>query len=185
MSISVQPISGSSRRRGASIQSWRATSPRALLDHLYERNPEFSRDQLLKRFEECVRERDDFIKSIIEYWFTNNYNSLLRLRESAIRERGGVGLGTSPEVVAVREKAAREARETITKAVEKRARLMLLDMVMLNGKRLRACTGEECRVLSKTAGRWLAAIAREVGAKKKVGEVLSEDRLHELYEAAA
>jgi hypothetical protein len=164
-------------RKGASVQSWRASTPRALLEHLVEAHGLEDRAFLLRKFEETARQNDGLLSTIVEYWFTNNLNSLIAAQQRATPQNVA-------QVAAIREKATSEVRETVTRAVEARARLMLLDLKMANGKRLRACTGAECRALSATMGRWLAAIAKEVPAKQKVGEALTEDRLHELYEAA-
>jgi hypothetical protein len=173
----VQPSNGTLRRRGASVQSWRAATPRAVLEQLVEVHGTRDRAGLLRKFEEHVRANDSLLSTVVEYWFTNNLNSLIAAQQRATPQHAA-------QVAAIREKAARDVRETVTKAVEARARLMLLDLKMPNGKRLRACTGAECRALSATTGRWLAAIAKEVPAKQKVGEAITEDRLHELYEAA-
>lgn len=173
----IEPINETAKLRGATVQSWRASSPRALLERLVAVHGFEDREQLLRIFEEHVRGNDALISTIIEYWYTNNLNSLIAAQHRAKPEE-------ALQMASVREKANREARETVTKAIEHRARLMLLDLMMPNGKRLRACTGEECRSLSKTVGQWLVAVAKEVPAKKRVGEALSEDRLHELYEAA-
>lgn len=182
--------SRSSGRRGVFVQSWRETTPRSLLDRIAKgfipigkegsdaaTAVELARDAILKEFREELFNREDLLDGVILWWFTNNFESLLRLLR-----------GADPKTPEASKKAVAAITNGLDKAMDKRAtekaRIMLLDLKMPNGKRLRACTGAECLSLSKTYGRWLAAIAREVPEKKKVGEAVSEDRLHELYEAA-
>jgi len=170
---------------GAFRSSWRAKNPRALLEQIVadaprqkgqtEREYEAS---LLAIFEEAARMTGgELISTIIEYWFTNNYRSLVR---SATK--------SDPEVVKLRkleaEKVQQSVREAVHKKIKAEARVMLMDMMMPNGKRLRACTGNECRKLSNSVGYWLSMIGNSIGPTQKVGEALSEDKLHEFYEAS-
>jgi CheY-like chemotaxis protein len=157
--------------RGATIQSWKASNPRELLAFVVNGNDGKSRDELLHLFNRAVRENDEILDTLIEYWFNNNFKSLERLSEPSQREA----------LKRARDEKASEFRAAINDAVERKARIMLMDIMMPNGKRLRACTGDECRELSKSTGRWLAAVSREMKPKQKVGEALTEDRLHELW----
>ena len=150
---------------------------RALLEHLIAIHGTDNRERLLILFDEQLRERDDLLNVVIEYWFTNNLGAYLTAKERAKPEEVA-------RVAQIRKEAASETRAKIHRAVEAKARLMLLDQVMVNGKKLRACTGEECLAMSKTYGRWLAAVAKEVPPATKVGEALSEDSLHHLLERA-
>jgi hypothetical protein len=45
----------------------------------------------------------------------------------------------------------------------------------------RDCTGEDCAKLGPAMGAWLSRIAAEVKPRQKVGDVLSEDRVRELF----
>lgn len=181
--------SRTSGRRGAFVHSWRETTPRSLLDRIARQfvpagkegsdaatAVELARDAILKEFRDELLVREDLLDGVILWWFTNNIESFIRLLKGQDPKRGEAD-----------RKAAAAIKNGLDKAMDKRAtekaRIMLLDLKMPNGKRLRACTGGECLSLSKTYGRWLAAIAREVPEKQKVGEAVSEDRLHELYEA--
>jgi hypothetical protein len=62
-----------------------------------------------------------------------------------------------------------ETKTKLDEHIEKRAKLILLDLLMPNGKALRDCTGTDCRKF----GGWFSRIADRVGSKK-VGDVLSE-----------
>ena len=57
--------------------------------------------------------------------------------------------------------------------------IMLLDLMLPNGKLLRDCTGVECRA----AGGWLVKIADRVG-DGVVGEVLSENEALSIFNGA-
>jgi hypothetical protein len=160
--------------RGATFQSWKASSPRELLASIVNGNDGKSRDELLLLFNRAVRENDKILDTLIEYWFNNNFKSLKRLSEQPEPSQREATKRAKDEMAA-------ELRAAVNDAVERKARIMLMDIMMPNGKRLRACTGDECRELSKSTGRWLAAVSREMKPKQKVGEALTEDRLHELW----
>lgn len=164
---------------GAKVQSWHKANPRDLLKRLLDehRADAISFDQTLKKkvlaaFRDAVREDEDYLDPIIEYWFSNNYHSLIE----APREV------TTP---AQRSQMRQSVVETVKKAVERRiveeAKIALLDMVLPNGKSLRDCTGKECAALGPKIGGWLTRVAGEIGPRQKVGSALTEDRLQALY----
>lgn len=71
--------------------------------------------------------------------------------------------------------------------VKAEMRARLLDLLMPNGKPLRDCTGTECEQFGKAdeqRGRWLQRVAEEVGADKRVGDVLDEPKLKALMRTA-
>jgi hypothetical protein len=84
-------------------------------------------------------------------------------------------------------KAYRRRKPTITlsdeevAAAEQRfAKILLLDFVLPNGKKLRDCTGSECAA----AGGWLLKVAERVGADAIVGDKLSEVQVAKIFVAA-
>jgi hypothetical protein len=95
-------------RKGASVQSWRASTPRAVLEHLVEVYGLETAPVLLRKFEEHVRANDSLLSTIVEYWFTNNLNSLIAAQQRATPQHAA-------QVAAIREKATRDVRETVTK----------------------------------------------------------------------
>lgn len=155
--------------QGAKRQSFHEASPRGLLMKLMGVNPNMPESNLLRLFREKVKEAtdegDDYISPIIEYWFAPNYKSLLNLQRPPAKRQAA--------------KAARKAEiDEIKSTVKERiARMVLLDVVLPNGKRLRDCTGKECA----KAGGWFAKIAGKVKPTEIVGKVLSETQVRSLY----
>ena len=152
---------------GAKRQSFRKASPRDLLRQMVEENKHSSEKTLHKKFATAVRNDDDYLDAIIEYWFANNYRSLVHKPEHVVRV----------------EHQQRNARvETIKERVKIAAtRMVLLDMVLPSGKSLRDSTGKEC----KKAGGWLTKVAALLKPTQKVGDVLSESKVKELFRGAA
>src|SRR6187549_1357867 len=84
-------------KRGASSQSWRTANPRGLLGSLITKFPKKEgqsendyREQMLDTFSNLALNNNKMLLSIIEYWFTNNYRSLLaaqQVDENVVRER--------------------------------------------------------------------------------------------------
>ena len=161
---------------GAKRQSWRSASPRDLLKRLIEEHPRYSESRLLERFEEMVKEdgTGEYLSAIVEYWFANNYRSLT-LNAATPEQRAAARQNISDAVAVIKKKVQRKIQEKAT--------AILLDMVMPNGKQLRACTGQECAAFSKTVSPFLARIAAAVKPMDVVGEVLSEAHVRDMYAA--
>lgn len=149
---------------GAKVQSWRRANPRELLRRLLDENPNDDKAALFEIFWSEISEEasTDLLKSVAEYWFANNYHSLTG--HAAVRP-----LARKSEIKAL-----------IEKRIIEEARVMLLDMMMPNGKYLAQCTKEECTVF----GGWLKAVASKLTPNQEVGAVLSEDELRAIYSEA-
>jgi response regulator RpfG family c-di-GMP phosphodiesterase len=96
---------------------------------------------------------------------------LRALQEEQIREQ---------RTAQKRERAA-QVRSRVAERVREEAERILLDLEMPNGKLLRDCTGRDC----KRFGGWYQRFAEKVGPRKPVGDVLSEQDVRKLYDAAA
>jgi hypothetical protein len=122
-------------------------------------------------FNEALQEDgEDYIETIIEYWFANNYHSLVVPRLAVQDERRAAYNG-----------AVENIREQLKKRINEGAAIVLLNMTMPNGKRLADCTGSECIVLRRDIGGWLGRVARRVKPDETVGATLSEQQLQALY----
>lgn len=148
---------------GAKRQTWKRASPRDLLKRLMDENGRASEQAIQRKFTVAVRDDEDYIDAIIEYWFANNYRSLVHKQ---------------PQVT----QAARAEHAALAEVIKEKikvaaARMVLLDMVLPNGKPLRDSTGKDCA----KAGGWLSKIAAEIKPTQKVGEALSEAEVQKLF----
>lgn len=160
--------------QGAKRQTFHKSSPRGALMELINENPSASEDRVLKLFAERVKEGsdEDYISPIIEYWFAHNYPSLMKgARPPALR------------VVAREAAVAKDAeiQEKVIFRIKEEARMILLDMVLPNGKALRDCTGRECERLGNKVGAWLGKVAGKIKPNETVGDVLDEAAVRKLY----
>lgn len=146
---------------GAKVQSWSGANPRDVLNRIIEAMPGASRESVLAALRDAVKEpaAELHLDAIIEYWFANNYRALTEPRRPPA--------GPSTAMVA-------EAKATIKQRAE---RMVLLDMILPNGKALREATGRDC----KRAGGWLRAIAQRIKPNERVGDVLTESDVRKLY----
>lgn len=160
---------------GAKRQSYRTPNPRTMLLQMMEQNRGKSESALLDLFMEQVKEDDDCLGVIIEYWFTNNYRSLRQQQRSPV-ERQRV----QQQTVAMTEAVTQRIKQRIRQEAE----IMLLDMILPNGKPLRECTGRECARLGPKIGGWLTSVAKAVKPDQVVGESLSERDVQRLYSKA-
>lgn len=159
---------------GAKRQSWSGTNPRDLLKSVMDENPGADRPVIFKLFRERLREdneSEDYVDTIIEYWLANNYYSLVGPSRS---------IQATTRIGAVTE-AANEIRTRVASKIKESAKIVLLELVMPNGKQLRECTGKECRELSARVGEWLLHVSERVKARQTVGDVLTEADLQEIY----
>ena len=156
---------------GAKVQSWEYHNPRALLADIIDGNLGLSKKEMLEVFRERVLEDEEngYINTIIESWFSNNYNSLIRRPQDGIVS--AYERKTTQQNVAV----------IVEKHIERRAKIILLDLLMPNGKELRDCTGKDCGKLGPKVGKWLWKIAEKVKPNQKVGDALSESQVRKLY----
>jgi hypothetical protein len=100
----------------------RKASPRDVLMRLLKEHPASSKEELRRLFTDEVIDDPDHIDAIIEYWFANNYRSLVRK-------------AMSPEEQAKRAEERRIEREELKAEIKRRAtRMVLLDLAMPNGK---------------------------------------------------
>jgi hypothetical protein len=155
---------------GAKRQSWEKDNPRELLRRLIERHPENSRKRHLAEFKKLIANRESYWNTIVEYWFSNNYSSLIDPPDQEERQSRAL------------EKQA-ELQTRLEQEIEARVKIALLDMVMPNGKALRECTGKECRHFSSKIGAWLLRVAKQIKPTDRVGDVLTEKQLRKLYGA--
>ena len=157
---------------GAKRQSMKRGSPRDLLKRLIEDNSGLGEPDILKLFRSEVLDNPDMVDAIVEYWYANNYRSL------TIRPVVASEFKAKARVQAKAETAKRV--EVLTKIVKARAqRMVLLDMVLPNGKPLRDSTGKDCA----KAGGWLSKIAAKIKPNEVVGKTLSETQVRRLMGA--
>jgi hypothetical protein len=107
-----------------------------------------------------LREDDDYFLAAAEYAFDNALRALHN------------------------EKKQRPATKQASKSAAIHARLVaqikgrvLLKLKMPNGKELRNCTGDECSHF----GGWLKRIAIVIGPDNRVGDILSEAEVRDIY----
>jgi hypothetical protein len=163
--------------QGAKRQSWREANPRAGLKDLIDKNPDASEDEVLQlQWDTVTRgvafkkpENESMFRTIFEYWFTNNYRSLVT--ERAPRKPRAA---SQPAVQGqAAEQHVDRLRQSLTKKVEEKAQLLLLDLIMPNGKSLRENTKEDC---ANTSG-WMAKLAARLKPGQTVGAALSEKQV--------
>ena len=73
------------------------------------------------------------------------------------------------------------SKQEVTATVERLANVVLLDLILPNGKALRNSTGKECR----QAGGWLTKIADRVGDRGVVGATLDEPEIAAIFANSA
>lgn len=133
---------------GAKRQSYRY-SGRQHIANLMKRHPGLSRMELLEKFLTILRSDATLIDSVGEYYFDNNFRSLMK------------------------KKSRRRPIKDEVAEVESIIRRGLLDFVTPIGKRLADCTGAECVKL----GGWFERVGRVAGLKNRVGDVVTNDEL--------
>jgi hypothetical protein len=141
-------------QKGATRLSWSQFGPRDLLAQLADEHPKASRERLRQLFSDAVRADDRWLDGCVEYAFTNSINALENQR---VRD--------------ARQPAARPS-DVAKKMVPEAMKVLLLNMEMPNGKRLRYCTGREVAKF----GSFYTKIAKKAGAKR-IGEVYDEAQL--------
>jgi hypothetical protein len=145
---------------GASfIAHERELNPRDIIIELTKMYPEEDRAALFARFREEIKDHEDYQRKIDWYFFVNMHDYLTTRRNSPSGQARAVQKNAEHDVV-------KDLKQQIVQ-------LVLLDLMLPNGKVLREATGADCA----KAGGWFAAIAKKVKPKQVVGAVLSEEQL--------
>jgi hypothetical protein len=152
-------------RQGAKLQSYSDDDPRPMLLHLTQQYPDASDNELFDLFVEALNghpQRDGFLQTIIRSWARNTLTSIRRTQRS-------------------RRSSTKSAR---AKVAERTAKVLVLNLVMPNGKRLGDCTGAECLRMSAESsllGKRLAKIGKRVPPRQQVSKVLDNDEAAALW----
>lgn len=167
---------------GAKRQTVRSANPRALLADLMERNHSASERTIFEDCWDLFKSREDFeepsdpslFKTIFEYWFANNYRSIVlgapetrSLRRSEVTRK--IGTLTT------------DYADRIEQAIEHKAKVTLLRLLMPNGKKLADCTGSDCESMAAEVGQFLSALAAALSPQETVGSKFTEASLQDLY----
>jgi hypothetical protein len=158
--------------QGAFRQTWRKGNPRSLLQTIIEKNPKADLEEIYSLFWNEIEGDKQLLMACVSYWLDLNYKAILRADESKQQPLGRTAHPVSadePPVVA-------KLRERI----EHEATLVLLELVMPNGKPLGDCTGTQCRKF----GGLFAQLAKHVPRQKTVRSVLKEADVQKLWQAA-
>src|SRR6516164_1704973 len=108
--------------------------------------------------------------NIFSTTFSNRYTTVSRASVHQSKQR-------KPPEPPERERAHSVKRQ-LKARVQEEAKLILLDLLMPNGKTLRNCTGADCECF----GGWFTRLAKHVPAKKLVGDVLNERDVRKLWQ---
>ena len=143
---------------------------------MIERYPTKPESELKAKFSEKVIDDPDQIDAIIEYWFANNYRSLIQQKEKT-----EVTPEQKQEKIVADKATIEEAKAALKTQV---TRLVMLDLQVAvrrnKTKRLRDCTGAEC----SKAGGWLSAIAKAIKPTDIVGKTLTEAQVRKCWRTA-
>jgi hypothetical protein len=146
--------------RGHTRSTWRdVTHLRGMLLMLIARHPDASRDEL----EGFYLAEAEMVPALVDEALRRAFDNDLAQINKAPRPR------KPPQSV---------SEDAVAEAVEKVRTIVLLDLVQPNGKKLRECTGAECR----KAGGWLVKVAERVGDDGVVGAKLSEAEVVSILE---
>jgi hypothetical protein len=139
----------------ATRQSWSRTNIRVIYSEIKKSKPRAAHTELVKLLAERMREDDDALMAAADYVITN--------------------CEEAEEGYANRAKYKKRAQDAEHTADDIKNHIILLNLEMPNGKRMRYCTGTELASFGKGYQR----IARKVGSKM-VGSVLDEKQVRAL-----
>jgi hypothetical protein len=162
----------------ATKQTWKGDPIRLAVLRLRNEHPRASRQDINKYLAEAAREDDDLLVAIATYAGDLTQNAIedderrKRRREQEQERRSS--------------EKAEKAEQQIQQAAEKIvARVLYLNELMPNGKRMRHCTGGEMIAMGREhqdVGRKWCKIGEKTGKTKAVGQVLDEKAIKALME---
>lgn len=174
-------------KTGASKQSWRKHNARALLHKMMDeaKDPhdgkvlfkDFLAVVLPRAVRDAFENEEDELRlvAIIEYWFTNNHDSMVSLYPRPGDEKRKAAAQKA------RIEKQEKIREAVRERIEEKAEALLLEWITPNGKAVGDCTGAEIRQFGNKVAPWLAKIATRVKPSEIVRNVLSEADVRKMW----
>lgn len=150
--------------QGRKVESWNPVDGRSIVKTVIEAHGDLDQPAQFEAFWNMVKDNEAILRSVAQYYFANTSRSL---------------------VVPPAPRAARPLIEAMKAEIKARAtKMVLLDLMLPNGKKLRDTTGGECADLGVKVGAWLANLAARVPVDELVGQVLEETEVRQIYEGA-
>jgi hypothetical protein len=149
---------------GAKQQSYYSQSPRAVLVRALEEFPDKPESEIFDVVLRRLQTDEDLMEAVVKYWFANELNN--------VRRRAA-----TPAEKIQRQAQVRAVSDQIIDRINERVRIILSEMVMPSGTRLRDSTREECA----SAGGWFTKLAAGMQDDQRVGDVFGEDQLRNIY----
>lgn len=150
---------------GAKRQTFHSASPRAVLLDIVERYPRESNEKLFDIAFEMLSETPGCLRAVAEYWFANEMRNILRGQPKQMRHTTTVAQKTA------------ELKEKLQQHIDRRVQIILSEMLMPSGVRLRDSERDECA----RAGGWFSMIADSLADGQRVGDVFDEEHLRRIY----
>lgn len=146
-------------RQGAKRQSFSEKSPRTVLLKIIAEHPHETRQDMeviLDLFWQTIHKNEAHLRTICDYWGVNNYTAIVHV--------------TQPRNQLKENEEVSNIKSSIL------SKIILLDWILPNGKKLRDCTKTDCT----KAGGWLLKVGKKLKTRQTVGQVFSEEQLHNL-----
>lgn len=150
----------------ATRQTWRVKTVRELVAEIIRENDAADEARIRREFRERVKDDNEYFLAVADYAFDAAWRALTTHRNSP----------TAEDRALKAERVAADAKEYARKVASIKDQVMLLNLEMPNGKRMRFCTGSEMAEFGKA----YTKIAKRVGSTKLVGSVLSEQDVRRL-----
>jgi hypothetical protein len=157
---------------GAKRSSFRSVNLKEAVLRIIDDNPSGPETRWRELFWEFVRDKEDYLEALTAYVCDLLIRQILDDRFKHSRPND-----TKKKTREKEEQAATEAKTKLRERIVREAQIMLLDLMMPNGKTLANCTGADC---GRFEG-WYAKLKAKVPARKKVGDVLSEGEVRKVW----
>lgn len=138
------------------------------------RNPDASRKEAFRYFLTEVQRDPQYLVLMAEYYFDHQFkeNEPVQIGDSTV-------LSATPEKLRRLEKAKvrrAETKDMVEKEVKRLNTVILMSLVLPNGKKLRDATGAECA----KAGGFYTEVSRHLKGTQVVGKQLEESELRNI-----
>lgn len=160
---------------GAKRQSWERHNPRDVLKDIIRSHPKASEAEIKELVWETVRNERDYLPTIFDYWFTNNY------RQFFVDEIADHSIAIRETHRTVAKRGSNQPTRAEVETAKAALRPILMDHRLSNDKALRDATFAECAAESG----WLREVAKQGRPTAIVGKKLTEKDLWALRARAS
>ena len=161
----------------AHVRRLATKNPMEVLRKIIEQDVTADNDRRFKKWDVLIMKDPELLLAVKQYAFKLWNTQLERDMRAAKAAEDTENAENAEDASPLKRRTKAELEEEAAPIVSRAQKILVLDIVMPNNKRLRECTGQ----YGKSLGGWIARIAGKVKPTDIIGTVVSDDQAQKLW----